>query len=313
VVAAKWRAADGKRLMLDPEHPAADVTCRSSDEILTHPLFASARIAFVDAVLGLYEGDVFQTRLLLEVGRYVVFANIMCMHARYDEADRSTWPTMGSLKQTMLQFGLSSPRRVEAVVALLVHNGFLKTITAKRDRRVRILTPTEKMVSQDMDWLVAHYLPLQLLFPDPGYAPVMQRDPSFQIAQRFVSMGFASHGANILANNPGIMLFLGRDAGIMILIKLIQMARATGEDAAKGLLYSDIGARFGVSRTHVRDILVEAEAAGFVHLSDRGGQSVQLTPAVMQAFDRFIADSMSGHDLMYQIALRQISAGRSPG
>jgi hypothetical protein len=99
----------------------------------------------------------------------------------------------------------------------------------------------------------------------------------------------------------------------MILIKLIQMAQATGEDAARGLLYSDIGARFGVSRTHVRDILVEAEAAGFVHLSDRGGQSVQLTSAVMQAFDRFIADSMSGLDLMYQIARGQMSAGRLPG
>jgi hypothetical protein len=36
-------------------------------------------------------------------------------------------------------------------------------------------------------------------------------------------------------------------------------------------------------------------------------------PAVMQAFDRFIADSMSGLDLMYRIAERQIGAGRSPG
>jgi hypothetical protein len=43
-------------------------------------------------------------------------------------------------------------------------------------------------------------------------------------------------------------------------------------------------------------------AAGFVRLSGWGGQLVQLTRAAMQAFDRFIADSMSGHDLMFQIA-----------
>src|SRR5580698_4590794 len=100
----------------------ADVKCRSSAEmILTHPRFVPARNAFVDAVLAVYADDPFLTRLILEAGRFVTFGNIMCLHARYDEADRSTWPTMGRLKESMLQFGLSSPRRVEALVARLVH------------------------------------------------------------------------------------------------------------------------------------------------------------------------------------------------
>lgn len=63
----------------------------------------------------------------------------------------------------------------------------------------------------------------------------------------------------------------------------------------------------------MREVLRDAGRAGFVRLSGRGGQLVELTPAVMQAFDRFIADSMSGRDLMYKIAERQIGAGRSPG
>jgi hypothetical protein len=130
-------------------------------------------------VLALYEDDPFLTRLLLEAGRYVVFGNIMCMHARYDETDRSTWPTAGRLKQSMLQFGVSSPRRVDALVARLVDSGFLEMVPAKQDRRVRILTPTERMYAQDMDWLAAHYLPLHVLFPDSGYAPMVQRDRSF--------------------------------------------------------------------------------------------------------------------------------------
>jgi hypothetical protein len=61
----------------------------------------------------------------------------------------------------------------------------------------------------------------------------------------------------------------------------------------------------------VRDILREAERAGFVRLSGRGGQLVQLTPAVMQVFDRFIADSMSGHDLMFQIALKTMAGNKA--
>jgi DNA-binding MarR family transcriptional regulator len=296
--------------MHDPDRPLADVKFRSSDEILAHPRFAPARIAFVDAVLALYEDDPFLTRLLLEAGRYVTFGNIMCMHARYDETDRSTWPTTGRLKETMRQFGVSSPRRVEALVARLVHSGFLEMVPAKQDRRVHILTPTERMFDQDLDWLAAHYLPLHVLFPDAGYASMVRRDRSFQMAQRLVCMDFLGHGADILESNPGIMLFLARDAGVMILIKLIQMTHDAKDSSETGLSYRDIGARFGVSRTHVRDVLLEAERAGFVQLSSRGGQLVQLTPAVMQVFDRFTADSMSGHDLMFQIALKTMAGNK---
>jgi hypothetical protein len=297
--------------MHDPDPPIADVPYHASDEILAHPLFVPARAAFVDAVLALYEGDPFLTRLLLEAGRYVTFGNIMCMHARYDEADRSSWPTMSLLKASMVQFGLSSSRRVEALVARLVDSGFLEMVTSKQDRRVRILTPTEKMFAQDQDWLAAHYLPLQVLFPDPGYLPMIQRDRSFQMAQRLVSMDFFAKGANILASHPGIMLFMSRDGGIMILIKLIQMTHIANQGFHTGLSYADIGARFGLSRTHVRGVLLDAERAGYVRLSGRGGQLVQLTPAVMQVFDRFIADSMSGLDLMFQIALKTMTDNKA--
>jgi hypothetical protein len=217
---------------------------------------------------------------------------------------------MSRLKEAMAQFGLSSSRRIEALVARLVDSGFLEMVASKQDGRVRILTPTERMFTQDMDWLAAHYLPLQVMFPDPGYRPMIQRDRAFQMAQRLVSMDFFGRGANILASNPGVMLFMSRDGGIMILIKLIQMTHAANEGFHAGLSYAEIGARFGLSRTHVREVLLDAERAGYVKLSGRGGQMVQLTPAVMQVFDRFIADSMSGLDLMFQIALKTMTGNK---
>src|SRR6185437_1882571 len=97
--------------MSDPMPPFGDH--RSQEEILAHPRFSAARAAFVDAVLGLYEGNAFLNRLLLEAVRQVTFNMIVQLHCRYDEADRSTWPTMRLLKQQMVVFGLSSPRRIE--------------------------------------------------------------------------------------------------------------------------------------------------------------------------------------------------------
>jgi hypothetical protein len=45
-----------------------------------------------------------------------------------------------------------------------------------------------------------------------------------------------------------------------------------------------------------------------VSLSGRGGRYVRLLPSLLQAFDRFVADSMSGHDLLYKIALSQMKS-----
>jgi hypothetical protein len=282
-------------------------TYRSSDEILAHPRFPDALTGFIEAVLRLYENDPFLTRLLLEAGRQVMFSIIICLHARYDEADRATWPTMGLLQQSMTQFGLSSPRRIEALVARLIRFGFLESVAAKSDRRVRILTPTAKMFDHDLDWLAAHYLPLHAMFPDAGYAPAIKREPSFQRAQRLAAIGFFGLGAEILASNQAMMLFLSRDAGVMILMKLIQMAGVGNGKSPTGLSYDDIGFRFGVSRTHVRQTLRDAEQAGLVGLSGRGGRLVELMPSVRQAFARFVADSMSGHDLLFQIARKQMT------
>ena len=87
-----------------------------------------------------------------------------------------------------------------------------------------------------------------------------------------------------------------------ILTKLVQLVDAAGGNAVEKLSYTDIGARFGVSRTHVRTLLQDAEQAGLVALTGQGGRFVELKPAILRAFDRFIADGMSGHDLLYRIA-----------
>jgi DNA-binding transcriptional ArsR family regulator len=288
---------------LDPKHLPA---YRSVDEILSHPRFPAARDAFVEAILALYEYEPAVNRLV-EAGRGVLFIVIMCLHARYDEADRATWPTPSLVTRSTLLHDVSSARRIHSLVAQFIDAGYLEARLSPRDRRVRILTPTATMLEQDQDWLVAQYLPLQTLFPQPGYARIMQRDPSFQRAQRLAASSFFAHGAQIMASNPIVMQFMRREAGITILMKLMQLVGRKGAAAREEIFYSDIGKRLGVSRTHVRKVLQEAEDGGLVRLTKRGGRFVEIAPALVQAFDRFVADAMSGHDLLYQLALRLAS------
>jgi hypothetical protein len=277
----------------------------SSEDILTHPHFSFARDEFVKAMLALYEHKPFLNRLLLEASRTVLACNIMCLYATYDEADRASWPTLRLVTESMVGQGLASPSRVQDLVSRLIKTGYIEQRPAPADRRVRILTPTRKLIMQDQDFLVSHYLPLGILYPDPGYPLIMTRDPAFQIKQRQVSRDLFALGAKILHGNPIMMLFQSRDAGIMILIKMIDRAGQKRGDAPLQISYSDLGDRFGVSRTHVRKLLEEAQELDLVRLTKTDGQFVELLPPVLQAFDRLVAEAISGLDLCYELALRR--------
>lgn len=282
----------------------------SVDEVLIHPRFPAARAAMVRQMLGLYEHTAFLNRLLLEVGRNLVFVVIMCLDARYDESDRDTWVTLGAVSRAMTAFNFASPRRVVDLVSRLIKTGYLEQVRAPRDRRIRLLRPTKKMIAQDQDWLRSHYAPLQILFPRPGYGRIMHSDPAFQRAQRLVSASFFPYAAQTVARHPVMMQFMVREGGIMIVIKLIDLTVTSG-DSRRKIVYSDIGARFGVSRTQVRKLLQEAQESGLVRLTQDGGRFVELMPALIEAFDRFIADTMVGHDLMYKLALRGEAAANA--
>jgi DNA-binding MarR family transcriptional regulator len=288
--------------------PGPDLThlpaFHSTEEILAHPRFPHARDEYVKAILALYEHKPFLNRLLLEAGRTVLGVVIMCLYARYDEADRATWPTLRLVADSMAEHHLASASRVQDLVSRLVKTGYLEQRAAPKDRRVRIITPTAKMIAQDQDFLVSHHLPLEILFPQPGYAPIMTRDPAFELRQRLVSRDLFARGAQMLASHPLIMLFMTRDAGIMILIKMIEMTWPGSGAEPLEVTYSDLGRRFGVSRTHVRELLVEAEEMRLVRLSKGRKQLVEMTPQLLQAFDRYLAEAMSGFDLCYQLALR---------
>jgi hypothetical protein len=287
------------------DSPAADATPHhSSEAILAHPRFPEARRVYVQGMLGLYEHDPFMNRLLTETGRSVIFFNVLALHAAYDPSDRATWPTIGLLERTVRPFGVSSARRIHDLVARLAETGYVRSVPAPSDRRAHILTPTEKMVEHDLDWLAALYAPLQAMFPEPGYAPAMHRDLAYQKAHRRIGLAMSAYAVDLMANNPAMMHFMNREAGAMILIKLMQDADNGLDATPRRAYFADVAVRFGISRTHVRTTLQQAQDAGLVLMSE---QSIVMMPPLVAGFERFVADIMAGHDFMFRAALRELA------
>lgn len=297
--------------MSGPINPAAQrvmdaefaVPYLSRETLLAHPRFVEARDLYLQAVLSLYGDDPFLNKLLLEAARSVIFGGLMVLSASHDPKARETWPTLGNLKRLIAPFAQSSPRRIEQIVLRLIEVGYVEQHMSPVDARLRLLMPTRAFVRHDQDWLAAHYQPLARLYPDPAYDQPLTREPDFQRAQRRASFAFIPRSAQVFASNPDILLFATRDAGFLILAQMVL-------DQRQGVCrsFDDMGRRFAVSRTHVRQLLRDAKARGLIEIAGSGGQGVEILTPGWLCIDRFVADGMSGHDLTCALALKQIEA-----
>lgn len=278
-----------------------------SATIRAHPRFAEVRRTYIDAGLKLYENEPAMNKLALEAGRMLLFGVVLCLAAAHDDADRASWATVTRLQATLAAFGVVSPRQIDLLIARLAQTGFLRLMPAPADRRTRLVMPTQAMLDHDLDWLEANFLPLHMMFPEPGYPLPMRRDPDFQRAQRVAALSILPWAGYIMSQNPPMLPFLSRYAGALVLMKLIQ---ASGDAEPGGINFTDLGVRFAVSRTHIRALLEEAQELHLIEFTGQARRQVRLLPPVLAAYDQFVADSMAAHELTHRMALNALASLR---
>lgn len=271
-------------------------------DIISHPHLADARKHYIDRFLQIYDGDPFLVRLLIESGRFFLYNLALVLEAAQDPARRETWLTIGLLKKWMTMLGMASGRHVDHLVGRLCEVGYMVSRVSEQDRRVRILSLTEKARAHDRAWLAAHYAPLAVLYPEHDYRPVLEPTAEFQSMHRRTALTFAPLGARLVRSEPEMLLFMSHAAGYPIIAALLQAVMCAGHPHA-AVRYTDIGNRFGVSRTQVRKLLIAAEGKGLVSLHARGGQKVEILPKLWAAHDRGIAGGMYYHDVVYVAAM----------
>lgn len=276
-----------------------DIPVLSPDDVTSHPRLPEARKVFLTEFLKIYGADPHMARLLIESARYMVFTFAIVSYAAQDPGQPETWATVGRLKKIMQTFGHSSVRQIDILISRLCDLNFLEIMQSEHDGRVRIVRPTERAMAHDRDWLFAHYAPLVSLYPERDYSLIMSRNAAFQVRQRRRSMEFVPIVASLMAMPAEVMVFFNRPGGYMFLAALLEAGMASPDGTHAAVSYADVGERFGYSRTHVRQVLTDAETAGLVRLHRRGGHNVEILPALWEGHDRGIAIGMCLHDMVY--------------
>jgi DNA-binding MarR family transcriptional regulator len=241
---------------------------------------------------------------LLEAGRFLVFHSAAVLEAAQDPSRRETWFTVAALKRQLAMFGFASPRQVDHLLARLCEVGFIEQSRAPSDKRVRLLATTNKLRSHHTEWLAAHYVPLDRLYPDHDYSPVLSQDRAFHTIHCRVCLPFSGVAARLMMTLPDTMLFFAHAAGPLIQNELLKAAMAAG-DLAAAVPYMDVADRFGVSRTHIRNLMNSAESAGLVRIVGRGGRSIEILPRHWVSYDRGLAVGMYLHDATNLVAMRE--------
>ncbi|WP_249131627.1 MULTISPECIES: MarR family transcriptional regulator [unclassified Bradyrhizobium] len=281
----------------------------SFEEIVSHPGLPEARRAYVAAFCDLYEGDPFLVRLLLQAGRFLVFLSAAVLEAAQDPARRETWFTVSALKRQLNMHGQVSDRQVDHLLARLCEVGFIEQSRAPSDRRVRLLATTDKLRSHHAEWLATHFVPLAKLYPDHDYGPVLSRDQAFNVTHCRVGLAFFPVSVRLMMTLPDTMLFFSHAAGPLIQNAVLRAAMDAGDPTA-AIPYMDVADRFGVSRTHIRNLMNAAQAAGLVRIMGRGGRSIEITPRHWVSYDHGLAVGMYLHDAVNLVAMRNWTEAR---
>ncbi len=275
----------------------------SFEDIVNHPRLPEARLAYIKSFSAVYEGDPFLVRLLLQAGRFFVFHSAAVLEAAQDRSRRETWFTVAALKQQVGMFGYASARQVDHLLARLCEIGFIERTRAPDDRRVWLLATTDKLRSHHTQWLAAHTVPLATLYPDHDYSPALSRDRLYHVLHCRASLPFHPVAARLMMTLPDTLLFFAHAAGPLIQNAVLKAAMEAGDPAA-AVPYMEVADRFGVSRTHVRNLMNSAQSAGLVRIVGRGGRSIEILPRHWTSYDRGLAVGMYLHDAVNSVVMR---------
>lgn len=275
---------------------------------LAHPRFTQARAAYIDGYLGVYSGEPAMNKLLMEVSRHVIVTFVLCLHAAQRQGDPSTWLTLGKLQDIVAAYRVGSAGLVEAIVARMLDRGLLAQVPAPDDRRKRILVPTKALLDHDKDLIAAQAAPCTILEPKPALDLALARDEPFQYAVRTASVGYFAEAMVRVGEHAEMMLFMARDSGFLVLLCLLQSASRSESGTLSTIPYEAVADRFGVSRTHVRSLIRDAEEAGFLRIVRSGGAEIEVSTALSGHFDRWVAGMSEFFDRTCVAAYERLSA-----
>ena len=252
-----------------------------------NPAFPAAVRRTAGMLVDLHEGKRILNLIVNDRGRFFVSLFVLDLHFRRHEDGVGLTP--GRLKDMCSAQGVCSATRTGALLALMKLGGYVAPAPVRRDRRLRELVPTEKLIIHQCQRWRCHFSAAAPLLPDAAQALGMLDRPAFvQGLVRLLSAHYCA-GFRFTDHVPTLRLFAERNGGLFVLFSLLatEEANEPGRSTAIPVSISRLARSIGSSRAHVVTLLKDAESEGLLERQRVAG--ILLKPPLVDDLREFFA------------------------
>lgn len=242
------------------------------------PQFDDAARGFAGNMLEAFSASPPLNRLLRSEEQLGFVACVLMLRHTRNPDDPSTGATYTRLVEIFAMLGVGSPTLIRAIVSLAQLRSQVRYIPNK-DKRIKELEPTEKMMGILRVWFRSNLDAVQLIEPLPLPAADLVAMPGLLELTFTYSVQAYIHDGFILAEKlPPVRAFMQRNHGYLVLMKIIHTKhRATDGRLLASVPIESLARRIMLARGTVRNILKMALDKGWITHIGRGGHEVELS------------------------------------
>jgi len=265
-----------------------------------HPRFLFALFKYCELIPDYFAGALYLNKVVTESARFEMLAYALYLYDTRNPGDPRTGLTVARLSRICAERNVASRGRVIAILGIMQIVGYLRQRRSEIDKRIVHLEPTAKFIAIVEAWNVRILQVLDVVDNGEAFVNAYRADARFGWDMRRRGAEALLAGWNPLDPFPELRLFYYRDGGWMLLLACAANAlqQSNGREIAPVSL--DLGAfgkRFGVSRSHLRRLLEDAFALGFLKAPPKNGQTILFAPDYMAMFLTWMASELSNYRL----------------
>ncbi len=270
--------------------------------------FQPALRAYAMNMVRIYRGTPVLNKMINEEGRFLISSLALQLHLNRDPAVPGDGLTLTRLRAVCAAHGVASPGRVMAFLALMRLAGFVTADTGSGAKRAKVLVPTARMMGHVRLFTAIQLKVIDTLLPGADYSARLGRDPAFLEAFHRAAGGYFLRGARLPDAFPQLSTFTAMDAGYMVLLTLFLQLPTQDGHAVPGVVdlpHDAAARRFGVSRSHMANLMRNAQAAGFLQATGSSGRGLHVGASLIALVEGWFAAQMA---LMAQSASEAAAA-----
>jgi hypothetical protein len=252
-----------------------------------HPDFMRGLARYGELIPPYFSDNVILNKVVTEAWRFEILVYMLYLYDTRDPADPRSGLIVANLQELCERQQCASRGRVIAILGIMRLGGYLKRSKSAKDSRVVQLEPSPFFVDIVEGWNQRIFQIIDAIVPDDNLAEAHQTLPRLGWEMRKRGALGLLEGWKLLDPFPEVNHFVIRDGGWMLLLTCVAESLHAGDGkriTPVSLDLKSFGARFGVSRSHLRRLLESAYAADLLDAPPRDGSHIVLAPKLVASF-----------------------------